>query len=650
MSLENSPSSLVNFSETDLAAKVEHSYRFRSFELKPLERQLLQNGEPIPLTPKAFDILTILIENAGHLVRKEEIIETVWADAFVEEANLTRLVHTLRKTLGEDEVGNKFIETVAKQGYRFVADVSREAPDRLDTDVWPDIVATREPDEVRPSPAPAGTFKPIVLIGLGATVTLALIAVLSLTWRGESNVETASIAVLPFRPNNTTKRNDATDLAFADALINQLNQSKQLRVRSFNTIRKYVNTDLEPAVIGDQQKVEYVLVSNYFVEGDRVKGTSELYHTATGTTEAAFPFEGTSQQILVLAESIASSIRSPLLARLSIEPGDIAQRRGTTKTEAWQSYLHGFELINKRTQADAEKAVLEFENAIRIDPEYARGYIGLAQAHQTAVVNGSDPKDHCPQNLAASRRALELAPNFGEAHTSYGASLNFCAVDRQAAEVSLRRGVELDPNSYYAHTYLGAFLAHRGGSPDESIAEINKAIDLNPDLLWLQRLLGRAYFFAKRYDEAIPRFEKAWDVDPGEVEQALLISSAYELKGDLNQAFDWFLVAEKAAGRNHEGETWRSIYANAGWRGVLQKRFERAELTSTFSTNDYFEVIHTAAALGEVGKGFDYFAKACAKPGRFSTELPVDPYLDTLRADPRWNEFVSRCWKTGDAY
>ena len=126
MSLEKFPRFLLNFSTADMNGAEKKSYKFKSFRLDTAERQLLNNGTPISLTPKAFAVLTLLVNRAGHLVEKEELMREVWADSFVEEANLPRVIHTLRKALGEDENGNKFIETVAKKGYRFVAELSKE--------------------------------------------------------------------------------------------------------------------------------------------------------------------------------------------------------------------------------------------------------------------------------------------------------------------------------------------------------------------------------------------------------------------------------------------------------------------------------------------------------------------------------------------
>ncbi len=124
MSLVNSPSFLLNFSECEMSGEEHHFYRFKSFQLDVEERQLLRDGIAVPLTPKAFDVLAALVERSGHLVEKDELLRLVWSDSFVEEANVARIVHTLRKVLGEDENGNKFIETVPKRGYRFVADVN----------------------------------------------------------------------------------------------------------------------------------------------------------------------------------------------------------------------------------------------------------------------------------------------------------------------------------------------------------------------------------------------------------------------------------------------------------------------------------------------------------------------------------------------
>ena len=124
MSLEKFPDFLLNFSVPEIDGKETRSFAFKSFRLDLSERQLVNAGVPVPLTPKAFDVLAFLVIRGGHLVEKDELLRAVWADSFVEEANVARIIHTLRKILGEDQNGNKFIETVAKKGYRFVAEVT----------------------------------------------------------------------------------------------------------------------------------------------------------------------------------------------------------------------------------------------------------------------------------------------------------------------------------------------------------------------------------------------------------------------------------------------------------------------------------------------------------------------------------------------
>jgi DNA-binding winged helix-turn-helix (wHTH) protein len=129
MSFEKSPCFVLDLSESDVTAGERHFYEFKAFRLNVAERQLLHRNSPVPLTPKAFDVLTLLVERNGHLVRKDELLESVWAESFVEEQNITRIIHTLRRSLGENDNGDKFIETVARKGYRFVADVT-EVRDR----------------------------------------------------------------------------------------------------------------------------------------------------------------------------------------------------------------------------------------------------------------------------------------------------------------------------------------------------------------------------------------------------------------------------------------------------------------------------------------------------------------------------------------
>src|SRR5689334_14793883 len=237
MSLENFPDLLLNISDSDMGPEEIHSYRFKSLTLKPTERQLLECDRSFSLTPKAFDILTLLIANAGHLVTKEELMETIWSDSFVEEANLARLVHKIRKTLGEDENGNKFIETVPTKGYRFVAEVETVATTQGENkenfkssgreELWPDSFDSAVPVRAEPVSISAGHKKAAsrwLFAGLGIVVVVGLVAVFGL-WRKNKGdaappkTHPISIAVLPFRPMGTGEHDHSYNIAFANSVI-----------------------------------------------------------------------------------------------------------------------------------------------------------------------------------------------------------------------------------------------------------------------------------------------------------------------------------------------------------------------------------------------------------------------------------------------
>ncbi len=247
MSLENYPSFLLNLSECEMNGEEKHFYRFKSFRLDVAERQLLRNGETLPLTPKAFDVLAALVERGGHLVEKDELLKSVWADSFVEEANVPRIVHTLRKVLGEDENGNKFIETVAKKGYRFVAEVDevREPIERnhengnrnfaIAAENFPETIAAEKLPEAEfqiPPPVTVETIVPlakeqqhttrVVLFTVGFLSAVFLLLLLSFNWQSKSSLnpnEPKSIAVLPLKSLKAENRDAIYELGIAEVLI-----------------------------------------------------------------------------------------------------------------------------------------------------------------------------------------------------------------------------------------------------------------------------------------------------------------------------------------------------------------------------------------------------------------------------------------------
>ena len=668
MSLGKFPDLLLNISDVNMRSEEIHSYRFKSFTLKPTERQLFDRDEPIALSPKAFDMLTLLVVNAGHLVTKEELLETIWAESFVEEANLARVVHTIRKALGEDENGNKFIETVPTKGYRFVPDVEKIIPTPRENkensatngsdEFWPDRFESAGSSNTLDYVSPVGRKKAAskwLLAGLIVVVVVAGLAATFTVWR--TNIATKatkerpiSIAVLPFRPIDTSERSLTNDLAFANAIIADLDQSKSLNVRPFSTMRIYTDPTQDPIAIGNEHGTDYVLESNYLAHGGHLLITSNLFNVKTGSVDAIFKYDGSDTDLFAAGPNVAAKITRDLLNKLSLAPVSPATH-GTQNEDAWRSYVQGMILSNKRTVEDAEKGVEEFNNAIRIDPNFSMAYMGLAHAMQTKITNGDDPKKLCGPAREAETKALELDPTSGDAMVMLATNRMLCTWEIAEAEDEYQRAVDMSPNSAHVRRFYAVNIVNEKRF-DEALEHLRVARELEPNNSFNERLLGRAYFFARRWDDAIAQSAKVYEVDP-EAEQTSFVYMSYEMKGDLENAFKWFLVVK---GLDHESEAdlnaWRATFARSGWPGVLRRRLERdlAAVKTETDINRHArlleEITTLSVQLGQYDQAFDYMSKAADGYVLFAGQMPVNPYLDPVRSDPRYKTIMARTWNS----
>ena len=653
MSLENTPSFLLNFSTADMNGTEKKTYRFRSFRLNTAERQLFNNGTPISLTPKAFDVLELLVARAGHLVEKEEMMRVVWADSFVEEANLPRIIHTLRKALGEDENGNKFIETVAKKGYRFVAELEDAIPvvvrngngHSVANDVWPDLVESQESEGA----AVLSTKRVSRLTLLAALVALSgisAVALLVFKWNPLSPAvsgQPVSIAVLPFRPVTDSPTHDVDhDLNFAFSLIVRLKEVKNLKVRSFNAVSDYQGGQ-DPALVGREQRVDYVVASTYTLAGGRLRVTSDIYNVRTGSVEETLYYDGVVADVYGAGDIVAAAFSEKVLAKLNLDPIAPSTNRKTKSEQAWKHYVHGLMLNNKRTQEDSFKAVPEFENAVRIDPEFAEAYVGLAHAHEASFINGGVKSVHCPPMTEAVERAIALAPNLGEAYTMKARNVRMCFGDRTSPAGLHDKAVELAPNSAFVRRFRGIYFMNQGKS-DEAIAELKTALDLEPTVPWTEKLIARALYFADRYDEAIEQLKKTTQLDPQDKEQPEYLMMCHALKGDVAQAFEWFLVMEVTKKTSQaEIDSFKRVYSESGWPGILRARLERAENNERAGDKNYGELASLAAQVGDNDKAFLYLEKreAGEKVEPTIGGLRQEPTFDSLRSDPRFERLLA---------
>ena len=646
MSLENDWRIIQDLSANSMGGENGGFIEFGNFRLDLTERELLRDGVPIPLTIKAFELLTYLVQNAGHTVTKEELVNAVWPDAFVEEANVTRIVHTLRKTLGEGEPQREFIRTVPKRGYRFVEEVN--ASGATNDEIWPNTI--EEPSTEVPTIERG--YKSYLFLGISAALLLTVVAVLLFTLRTTNSsppqVKPKSIAVLPFRVITSDGRDDDRDLAFAKDTITGLLQSKDLRVLSVSAIRGYRDETQDPLVIGRERGVDYVLESTYLVVNGQLDVTSNLFDVQNGSVIATVEYQGEYKDLITASRNIAAKVVPGLLAKLHLETL-VPIYHSTENEEALRSYLQGIMLSNKRTVEDAEKALAEFEKAVRLDPNYAEGYMGLAFALSTKFVNGGERDPICERWTEAANKALELDPSSGDALTMVATNKRDCSFDIEGSNRDFERALALSPNSVIVRQFTAVHIMNEGRF-DEALEHLRIAREIEEKSIFTQKLLGRVYFFARRYDAAIGQSSNAKDLDP-EVEQTSFVFQSYELKGDLEQAMEWFLVVRSLDGeKDEELNEWRATYAASGWQGVLRRRLERAlELERTTESvnkraRSLEEITTLSIQLGDYDRAFEYMNKAVDQYALFANQLLVNPYLDPIRSDPRYQAILARTW------
>jgi DNA-binding winged helix-turn-helix (wHTH) protein/TolB-like protein/Tfp pilus assembly protein PilF len=625
-------------------------YEFGSFRLDVTEHTLtLSDGSKnYTLPEKAFQTLCVLVQKRGHLLTKQELLAEVWPDSFVEENNLDKCIHAIRQVLGEKPGEQKYIETVRKHGYRFVADVNVVATHSdggtsvLDSEFlteWPlDCnVNDRGPASIRERTW--WTRRTVILVAIFFLAAAIGSAYYLYPAKEAAAKDRTEFAVLPVNPIDPANRSDLYEIGIADSLIQGLSSVKGFVVRPLSSTRKYTEIGQDPIAAGREQKVDYVLESSYQISDGRIKVTSQLLNVANGEIEETYRSETELTSVFAAQEAIAGSIRSKLMARFAATSSGPLSTRGTISEDAYRLYIQATVLADKRNQESSRKAIEYLEQAVRLDPNYALAYARLANAHSTlAYTGGSDDEDEeYLKGKAAIERALALDDNLAEAHSYLGEIKNYYDADLAGAEREDKRGIELDPHSSVAHCVYAVLLGVHGRT-DESIAEIETALDLEPASAVNHQTYGWLLFFARRYDEAITESKWTLEIDPEYRFAYNVLTNSYHLKGDDDHAFEWLLRMEEPDDRG----PLKAIYTRSGWRGVRETQFEDLKADEKKGNPNYNQLAFHSIELGQNEQAFTYLEKGIAQPHHGMLTLRVNPRFDPLRSDPRFDDLLRK--------
>ncbi len=452
-----------------------------------------------------------------------------------------------------------------------------------------------------------------------------------------------SIAVLPLKPIGAANRDEIYELGIADSLIYKLGAMKGFVVRPLSAIRKYADINQDPIAAGREQQVDYVLASNYQLAGGKVRVTSELLNVASGEIVETYKSgQKDTANVFATQDQIAAEVGNLLLTRFNFQQNNPTKNRGTDNEEAYRLYLQGVYFNDKRFPQDGLKAVEFFEQAVRLDPNYARAWAGVAFSHRSLSDIGADVDIHEQHriSMAAVKKALELDPNLSEAYNALCMNKLNYEYDVSGAESACRRAIELDPNSPLAHnTYARLLFSSQGRRFDEAIVEIKTAIDLDPTSIYHQIVYMVALTFARRYDEAAQQLERLAQRNPQRAISYYWLVGGVAFQGKQSEDFERLMRFQKLS--NVDEETVRmfeTAYQTAGWEGVLR---EQAKWSSQFNLSMYFTACIYAQA-GDKDKALEYLEKTYQRREHWMAYLQVDPRFDSLRNDPRYDALVKR--------
>ena len=646
-----------------------HFYEFGPFRLNQQQRLLLRDGDVVPLTPKAVDLLLVLVENSGHVLGKEELMKQVWPDSFVEEANLSHHVFTLRKALGEDGEG-RYIETIPRRGYRFVAGVT-EVLDESDELVIAEHSRSRIVIEQTEAPnlatdyrrsdrtarvlaLAAGTRRRTLLWGLACAVALALAFGIYFSRTANTGDQTAqgvkSIAVLPFKPLVASERDESLEMGMAETLITRLSSLSRITVRPVSAARKYTKLEDEAVRAGQELMVDAVLDGSIQKVGDRMRVSVRLVRVEQGQTLWAEQFDEKFTDIFAVQDAISRRVGDMLALRLSGEEKERLAKRGTDNPEAYQAYLLGRFHFYKLTDEDFKKSIEYFNQAIARDPNYALAYAGLADSYLNLPTSGNTPSTEANiKAREAAIKALAIDDTIAEAHTSLAGVKELYEWDFAGAEREFKRAIELNPNYTTAHSWYSQFLSSVGRHA-EAIAEAKRAQEVDPLSLYANVALGNTYIDARQPDEAIAQLQRTIGMDKNFQRAHGTLAEAYLAKERYEDAIAEFEKAWALSARNSPEQAARKAtmlkdgYRKSGakgfWEAFLELRIENMKRDYSVSPT----IMAAAyARIGDKDQAFEWLEKAYTERDQYLFyNLKTDYHFDGILSDPRYANLLQR--------
>jgi TolB-like protein/DNA-binding winged helix-turn-helix (wHTH) protein/Flp pilus assembly protein TadD len=661
--------------------------RFGTYEVSFQSGEVRKAGVRIRVQQQPLKLLEVLLERPGEVVTREELRSRVWPNEsfgdFDQAVNIA--VAKLRSALGDSAENPRYIETLPKRGYRFIADVSFvDADSRIrKPDSASEGTAVTKPGHqfqdaglAVPPEAELGhqfkgnglTVPPVtdpgpqlqgpglavaarrrlrptgrVILALAVLLSLAILSVLLVRSRGRRPTAIRSLAVLPLENLSGDAAQNYFSDGMTDELITDLAQISALRVISRTSVMVYKGAHKSLPQIARELNVDAVVEGTVLRAGDQVRITAQLIDASTDKHIWSQSYEGELRDTLALQDRVARAIAEQI--QINLTPREQAALKSATvvNPQAYESYLKGRYFWSKRTADGLKVALAYFNQAIEEDPNYAQAYSGLADTYallgdwQYAVMT---PKEAYPKAKAAALKAVKLDNALGEAHNSLAFVLDGFDWDLDAAGKEFRRAIELNPGYATAHHWYAWHLALLG-QYHQAIAEMKKAESVDPLSLIINADLAELLVIAHSYDEAIEQSRKTIEMDPNFAMAHNQLAEAYLQKHMFDQAIAELQKAVQLSGGSPMcNANLARAYTLSGKRSEAMKLLNDLKSSSTARNSHASEVAAIYASLGDKDEAMNWLEKGYAE--RFNPGVLIRPAFDPLRSDPRFQRLVQR--------
>jgi TolB-like protein/DNA-binding winged helix-turn-helix (wHTH) protein/tetratricopeptide (TPR) repeat protein len=625
--------------------------RFGDFELDVPAYELRKGGRAVRLERMAMDLLMLLVDRAGQLVTRDEIVARLWGhDVFVEvDASVNTLVRKVRRALGDPVDQPRFIQTVQGKGYRFIADIENQlpvaAPRGTDETTEPPPEQLEPPTVTSPSPAARRSPAGLILIG-GPLLVLALFA---WTW-GQlrpGEVPGVRVAVMPFE----NLSGDPAREYFAEGLtdetaasLGQIISSDHVGVLGRMSTRFYKGSGKSAGEIGRALDVEYLVGGSVQAENNQLRVSSTLVRVRDQVQVWSQTYDSEPSSLLAMQQGLATAVAQQVRLRVSPDRLTGLAQRQTQNADAYDFYLRGRFFWNQLTPATTKRALEAYASATELDGDYALAWSGIADAFTAGPITADLPPSAVrAQAYQAAERGVRVGPMIAEVQASTANQQFFLKWDWIQSEAGFRRAIAIDPGYAMAHRLLGVVLSH-SRRHEEARVEMRRARELEPGYVMNHALSAMAELHAGNLDDAVGHARRALAIDPEFWIAHYHLAQAYEQQGRDDLALEALVSAGRFSNNNSKAMSVRGyILGKVGRRRDAEQVLHTfAELGKTGYVPPYaFALVY--AGLGDREAMLDWLEKALAQQDVHLIFLPVDPKWNPFRAEPRFRDILSRC-------